>query len=251
VLRHDEFAVLRAPHDPRGVWEAFRAAPLHVSAIRRLAAGKRDPHEPGLVCSACTAEFRWSRWQLLLEAYDAARDPDSVGERYCGQHLSWDDWQRIAAGRPTRDEEANLKKEAADELWSAVKAGEVPVGEAPPPAPPGEPALLTFPTVQYRSAARGWEACDRGQLWVSAARVIFRGQRTVTVPHSAIGRCDVRAIGGADVVCLDAWEQFTPLYFAGPTECFTVSVGPLRAQLPLDSHRVAEVIRARMEAGAC
>ena len=248
------FAALGAPMDPHGALESIVGRPIGVSVIRRMAAGKANPYSPGLICPTCTAEFHWAQWELRLESFDPARDHHGVGARYHGRRLPWADWQRVARGLPAREEADQLRDAACRELWEALGSAEIAIA-GPRPVPDsfgavrGERTLLAFPTVQYRPTGAGWRVQDRGHLWVTADRVLFGGQRRVIVPHHTVSHCDVRVADGAPVLCLDAWDQFSPLYFTGPRESIAVDVGGIVVQLPIDTRRVVELIRARARRG--
>ena len=195
-------ALLRAPSDPHRVVARFGGQARDVAFWRALAAGKRDPAQPGLVCPACTAELvPYDDGTYRLAAYDPARDPHGVGARLGGTNgrngtrLAGEDWRRIAAGQPPADEARQLHNEAHREFWLALLAGEVSLADAatiPDSPEQGEAVILGLPAARYRRTWASYHDVDTGTLWVTTRRLRYRGGRgEVTIPLATIRDCEI------------------------------------------------------------
>jgi hypothetical protein len=193
----DHLALLRAPADPQRIAARFGGQPHTIAFWRAVAAGKRDPAQPGGICPVCTAELvPYPDGTYRLAAYDPARDPYGVGARLGdadgrrGTRLATEDWRRIAAGQPPADEARRLHEEAHREFWSALLAGEVSLADAAafPEAPePGETVVLAFPAARYRRTWASYHDVDTGTLWVTTRRLRYRGGRgDATIPLATI-----------------------------------------------------------------
>ncbi len=197
AVAHDELVLLRAPDDPRGIAARFGGRAYTAAFWRSLAAGKRDPARPGLICPACTAELATGRDDSYgLVAYDPQRDPYGIGGRFGetrdrrGTYLASGDWRRLAAGQPVEAEARSLRDEADREFWLALLAGEVSlVGprDYPERLVDGEAVVLALATTRYRRTWVSDHPIDTGTLWVTTRHLRYRGERgDVKVPLATI-----------------------------------------------------------------
>jgi len=197
AVAQDELVLLRAPDDPRGIAARFGERSYTVAFWRSLAAGKRDPARPGLICPACTAELAaGDNDSYSLVAYDLRRDPYGIGGRFGeardrrGTYLASGDWRRLAVGQPVATEARALRDEADREFWLALLAGEVSLaGSADYPArlADGEVVVLALATTRYRRTWVSDHPIDTGTLWVTTRYLRYRGGRgDVTIPLATI-----------------------------------------------------------------
>lgn len=197
AVAHDELVLLRAPDDPRGIAARFGGRAYATAFWRSLAAGKRDPARPGLICPACTAELATgSDGSYGLVAYDPRRDPYGIGGRLGetrdrrGTYLASGDWRRLAAGQPVAAKVRALRDEADQEFWLALLAGEVSLAgprDYPDRLANDETVVLALATTRYRRTWVSDHPIDTGTLWVTTRHLRYRGERgDATIPLAAI-----------------------------------------------------------------
>jgi hypothetical protein len=232
-----------------------------VSFWRALAAGKRDPAQPGLICPACAAELAPSPdGSFRLAAYDPARDPHGVGARLggtagrSGTRLATDDWRRIAAGQPPADEARRLHEEAHREFWLALLAGEVSLVDAatfPGSAEPGESIILALPAARYRRTLVSYHDVDTGTLWVTTRRLHYRGGRgDATIPLASIRgwgteRWDEGSDRQRDVVTIRrSGEKQIAFGLGAAAQRVEATIDGLPLRLRLDGKRFVELCEA-------
>lgn len=254
-------ALRRAPDDPHRVAARFGGQAREVAFWRGLAAGKRDPTQPGLVCPACTAELApHPDGTLRLAAYDPARDPYGVGARLGGARgrngtrLATDDWRRIAAGQPPADEAQRLHQEAHREFWLALLAGEVSLADAaafPEPPEPGESLILALSAARYRRTWASYHDVDTGTLWVTTRRLRYRGGRgDIAIPLANIRgwgteRWDEGSDREQDVVTIrPSSGKQVAFGFRTAAQQVEATVDGLLLRLRLDGKRFVELCEA-------
>ena len=197
AVARDELVLLRAPDDPHGLVARFGGRAHAAAFWRSLAAGKRDPARPGLICPACTAELATGNDDSYgLVAYDPRRDPYGIGGRFGetrdrrGTYLASGDWRRLAAGQPVEAEARSLRDEANREFWLALLAGEVSlVGprDYPDRLAGDEVVVLALATTRYRRTWVSDHPIDTGTLWVTTRHLRYRGERgEATIPLATI-----------------------------------------------------------------
>jgi eukaryotic-like serine/threonine-protein kinase len=96
--------------------ESWQKTPMSFQDWFFAAAGKRSLH-PGWLCPACKTEFDQDDARLRL-----VWTPLGSLSPYVNRSCSWSDWQRIAAGAPTVEEERKLRDELAH--WQREKQKE-------------------------------------------------------------------------------------------------------------------------------
>ena len=255
--------LLSAPSDPHGVAARAGGRAFPLPFWRALAAGKRDPARPGLVCPSCTAELApLPDGTLRLTAHDPARDPFGAGGRYggagstSGMPLAREDWQRVAGGLPPADEERRLREEASQEFWRALLAGEVSLANAADTYPDSvgadETVVLALPAARYRRTWASNHDIDTGTLWVTSRRLRYRGERgDATIPLVAIRewateRWDERSVKEEDVVIIRRSDDNKTIAFGfRPAEqLLEVSIDSLTLGLRIDAGRFVELCEA-------
>jgi serine/threonine protein kinase len=244
--QEDSYQLLRFTRDPYSAGRDYAGRKLPASSWRRLAAGMRTPDKSHLICPACTGEFNATGGKLTLSAYDSLCDPNGNGRRYLAQQLRREDWQRIAAGRPTESEEQALRAEAHEQAWAALVAGEHGSPDAgrnyPGRTTSGETVALNVPTTQYRSRASGWYAYDDGQLWVTSKKLFFHGARSnMSIPFDKLSGC---AVNGT-MLQIGRWDRERPLYFVVNNAAVHMNLAGLPLQFNVDARAVSELIQAR------
>ncbi len=260
----DELTLLRAPHDPHGLVARARGRAFPIAFWRAIAAGKRDPARPGLVCPVCTGELAaLPDGDFRLIAYDPSRDPYGVGKRYGGDTgsgggtpLAREEWQRIAAGVPPADEEQRLREEAVQELWRALLAGEVSLTDAadsyPDPPIGDELVVLALPAARYRRTWISYHDIDLGTLWVTTRQLRYHGDRgDATIPLTAVRewtteRWEERSVKEEDVVVVHRsdTDETSAFGFHAADQLLEVTVESLTLGLRIDAARFVALCQA-------
>ncbi|MDP9378563.1 MAG: serine/threonine protein kinase [Chloroflexota bacterium] len=248
-----QLTLLRASQDPYGTLAAHRGRSYPVDTWRSISSGRREPASRGVICPVCTAELEESGYGggYVLASYDTARDPYGAGARYHNQRLSYEDWQRIAAGKPPASEVQRLVEEAHRELWAALLAGEISTSGAeesyPEPRSSGEKVVVTFLAVQVRSRFGILYEYDSGQIWLTTARLLYEGNRgAVSIPLSRAAGCEVEDVGYAYGLLVvvrrrDRGKEFLFGMDSGP---LGLEVDGLALQLRLDELSFAQLFES-------
>lgn len=262
AIARSELLLRHAPNDPHGVAARFGDAARDIAFWRAVAAGKRDPARPGLICPACTAELATAGdGSYGLVAYDPSRDPHGVGARLGetrdrrGTYLASEDWRRIAAGQPTAAEAARLRDEAGREFWQAMLAGEVSLVQArdyPDRLTDAEAVVVALAATRYRRTWVSYHGIDTGTLWVTTRQLRYRGGRgDGSIPLSAIRAWETERWDGGtaeeqDVVTIrrsDGGQDLT-LGFRSSAQAVAATIDDLTIEVRLDPARFTELCEA-------
>jgi hypothetical protein len=118
-LENDAVTLLDAPSDPFGFAADYTGRLLSLEDARWLGIGKQSP-QSGLVCEHCPLEFDFDGSYLRLVQTDSR-----TLARFQGQPKTFDDWQRLAHGLPSIDQEDPVSQELDTELRKAYWRGDI------------------------------------------------------------------------------------------------------------------------------
>jgi hypothetical protein len=243
--------LVRATQTPSAIPRAYRTGPHPIALWRAIGAGKRNPGVPGRICPACTAEMdEIAPEEFTLTAFQPGTDPHGTGRRYHRQHMTREDWQRIATGRAPLVVEQELIDIAEQELWGAIIAGEFvdPAAAASYPSQlvGDEQVLLRFEAIQLRERQSGLYEYDSGPLWVTTRRLRYHGKRSnMTVPYDKLTDFEAQPskhpIG--EMLVARRSDRVRPVFFVLDVTPSKVTLDGLQLAVRADAGKLAELIQ--------
>ncbi len=232
--------------------------------------------EPGRLCGRCRSEFDErpnDRWSLVAS-------PNPLLGKRSTLVLTWDDWHRVGATLPLKEEEGMLRREQQtlsnardiergkhlgtsdtrrheinarlDALYKrAVVEGFVDLGLSLGSAKPGERVLWACAATSFKHRSRGgqtfWDSDELGRFVLTDARFWLENRNAVKTRFLAeITRVEIQLQARVPILVLSLLTQQKPLGFSLDRPEIEVAIEGAPRRITFDTQDVAAMIRARL-----
>ncbi len=234
--------------DPYNVCASRLNKPMAPAEWYLIGTGKRSG-KPGYICPSCSVEF--DREPSGLRLVSASK---TLGSRI-GAILPLDDWQRLAAGAPTRQEEQGMSSRLDDLLKKSVTVGAIQPNARISGLRPNETGLIQVSARKCRIRTRNyrqyWSIELQGSLVLTDGRLVFRLDATRELWQKSVKKftgveiqqVSTVGVGTEQILAVRAEGVQNPVGFTITDVAVQVSYGAYQRTISLTPLDIAAMVR--------